>query len=75
MDKDANCGNCTFWENRPEMQMDMNTGFCTIKDNFMNRRSHCSRYCRRGKAEMTALLDGGAFSMDDEVLDPFDPEA
>ena len=47
MDNSNNCGKCLFWEHRPEMAMDVNTGFCAMKDAFMNRHSICKRFKKR----------------------------
>jgi hypothetical protein len=61
MTPDNNCGNCAFWENRPEMQMDVNTGFCAMKDVFKQRTSKCNRWCKKGRGEVSALIDNGMY--------------
>lgn len=61
MKPDDSCGNCAFWENRPEMQMDVNTGFCAMKDAFKDRKSYCKRWCMKGRGDVSALIDSGMY--------------
>jgi hypothetical protein len=57
MDNSKKCGNCVFWEHRPEMAMDVNTGFCAMKDAFMNKKSFCKRYQKKGTSQLSNVLD------------------
>ena len=57
MDNGKLCGNCAFWEHRPEMAMDVNTGFCAMKDAFMNKGSVCDKYQKKGRSQLSHVVD------------------
>jgi len=39
------------------MAMDVNTGFCAMKDAFMNKRSVCDKYQKKGKSQLSNAID------------------
>jgi hypothetical protein len=72
-EKTEHCGNCFFWENRPELEMDINTGFCAQKKAFKSKRSMCKKFCKKGTLDTSILLNGpGLESDDDEELTFYD---
>jgi hypothetical protein len=64
--KPESCGNCYFWENRPELEMDTNTGFCAHKKAFKSRRSKCKKYCRKGALDPSVVLGGPGIGPEDD---------
>ena len=65
-DKHESCGNCYFWEHRPELEMDMNTGFCAHKKAFKSKRSMCKKFCKKGALDTSILLGGPGLGPEDE---------
>lgn len=71
--KSESCGNCYFWEHRPELEMDLDTGFCAHKKAFKSRRSMCKKFCKKGALDPSVVLGGpGLGPDDDEELAFFD---
>jgi|GEM_PF-4968860 len=72
-EKTEHCGNCFFWEHRPELEMDINTGFCAQKKAFKSKRSMCKKFCKKGALDTSILLDGpGLGSEEDDELTFYD---
>jgi hypothetical protein len=65
-EKIEHCGNCFFWENRPELEMDINTGFCAQKKAFKSKRSMCKKFCKKGALDTSILLNGPGLESDDD---------
>jgi hypothetical protein len=65
-EKHESCGNCYFWEHRPEMEMDTNTGFCAQKKAFKSKRSKCKKFCKKGALDTSILLGGPGLEPEDE---------
>jgi hypothetical protein len=62
------CGNCAFWENRPEGQMDNNTGYCRMKDIIKTRKANCSKFKNKRFGRPTDPLNM-LMEMEEEFLD------
>ena len=72
-ERTEHCGNCFFWENRPELDMDINTGFCAQKKAFKSKRSMCKKFCKKGALDTSILLNApGLGSEDDDELAFYD---
>ena len=39
------------------MAMDVNTGFCAMKDAFMNKGSVCDKYQKKGRSQLSHVVD------------------